>query len=372
MNIVQSYVFRQALGPLIAILAALGAIAILTQGLNRLDIIVDNRQSAMAFVWVTLLATPQLISLILPLAVFFAVAFAINRLHTENETTVLYAAGFSAWRIAQPVIMLASLAAVGHLWVNTVVQPAAYTEMRKTIYDIRADVASSLVREGSFTFPAEGLTMYARDRRPGGEMRDLLVHDSRSSPAVTYTARTGLISMVEGVPQLVMLDGQIQQQTESGSVQTLDFDRYPLILNELVEEDADFILKSSDRTLGQLFFPDLTNHFDQRNVEDFRAEGHYRLASPLLNIALALIALAGLLGGEFSRQGYMRRILWAAGLALLVRLLALSIQEAAADDPSLNAAQYAFPLLVSVVAAVILVRAGIKAKSKPSTAGAWG
>jgi lipopolysaccharide export system permease protein len=91
-----------------------------------------------------------------------------------------------------------------------------------------------------------------------------------------------------------------------------------------------------------------------------------------LNIALALIALAGLLGGEFSRQGYMRRILWAAGLALLVRLLALSIQEAAADDPSLNAAQYAFPLLVSVVAAVILVRAGIKAKSKPSTAGAWG
>lgn len=358
MNIVQGYVFRQALGPLVAILGALAAIAILTQGLNRLDIIVDNRQSAMAFVWVTLLATPQLISLILPLAVFFAVAFAINRMHTESETTVLYAAGFSAWRLAQPVIMLACMAAVAHLWVTTVIQPASSTEMRETIYDIRADVASSLVREGDYTFPAEGLTMYARERAPGGEMRDLFVHDARQRPAVTYTARTGLITMANGVPQLVMIEGQIQRQSETGAVETLDFDRYPLILNELVDGETDLVLKPGDRTLAQLFFPDPTNHFDQRNVDRLTAEGHYRLAAPLLNIALAMIALAGLLGGEFSRQGYLGRLLWASGVALLVRLLALGLQAAAVDEPALNVAQYAFPLLVSAGAATLLIRAG--------------
>jgi len=369
MNIVQGYIFRQALGPLVAILGALAAIAILTQGLNRLDIIVDNRQSATAFVWVTLLATPQLISLILPLAVFFAVAFAVNRMHTESETTVLYAAGFSAWRLAQPILMLASLAAVAHLWVNTVIQPAASTEMRETIYSIRADVASSLVREGDYTFPAEGLVMYARERRAGGEMHDLFVNDSRQTPAVTYTARTGLITMANGVPQLVMLDGQIQRQAANGTVEALDFDRYPLILNELVEEDADLILKPGDRTLAQLFFPDMTNHFDQRNVDRFNAEGHYRLAAPLLNIALALVALAGLLGGEFSRQGYLQRLLWSAGIALLVRLLALGIQAAAVDDPALNAVQYGFPLAVSAVCSVLLMRAGRMGASRSYNTG---
>ena len=358
MNIVQDYVFRQALGPLLAVLGALAAIAILTQGLNRLDIIVDNRQSAMAVVWVTLLATPQLISLILPLAVFFAVAFAINRMNVESETTVLYAAGFSAWRLSQPVIMLACVAALAHLWVTTVIQPAASTEMRETIYDIRADVASTLVREGDYTFPAEGLTMYARERAPGGEMRDLFVHDARQSPAVTYTARSGLITMANGTPQLVMIDGQIQRQSDAGAVETLDFDRYPLILNELVETETDLVLKPGDRTLAQLFFPDMTNHYDQRNVNRLTAEGHYRLAAPLLNIALAMIALASLLGGEFSRQGYLGRLLWASGVALLVRLLALGLQAAAVDEPALNVAQYGFPLLVSGGAAALLLRAG--------------
>jgi lipopolysaccharide export system permease protein len=363
MNTIERYVFRQALGPLLAILAALGAIAILTQGLNRLDIIVDNRQSALSFIWVTLLATPQLMSLILPLAVFFAVAFAINRMHTESETTVLYAAGISPWRLAQPILQLATLAALGHLAITVVLQPAASREMRETIYDIRADVASSLVREGSYTFPADGLTIYARERRPGGDMADLFVHDSRGNPPITYTARTGVVVMNNGAPQLVMMDGQIQRQLENGVVETLDFDRYPLTLEGFFEEEGDLILKPSDRTLGNLFFPDLTNHFNQRNVDRFLAEAHYRLSSPLLNFTLALIALAGLLGGEFSRQGYTRRLMWAAVAALLTRLTALGIQAAAIDDPALNPVQYIFPVLVGGFAAWVLLRAGFQQRS---------
>jgi lipopolysaccharide export system permease protein len=359
MTTLQGYVFRQALGPLAAIIGGLAAIAILTQGLNRLDIIVDNRQSALAFLWVTLLATPQLISLILPLAVFFAVAFSINRMHTENETAVLYASGVSSWRIAQPVLQLALLAATAHLGVNVLLQPLASTEMRKAIFEIRADVAAGLVREGSYTFPAEGLTMYARERRAGGEMRDVFVHDARPSTPITYTARSGLITMSRGEPQLVMVDGQIQRQREDGVVETLDFDRYPLTLDAFAGDDADLILKASDRTLGQLFFPDLTNHFDQRNIDRFLAEAHYRLASPLLNLALAMIALAGLFAGEFSRQGYLKRLLAATGAALVVRLAALGVQAACADDPELNPVQYALPLCVALGAGVMLLRAGM-------------
>lgn len=88
MNTISAYVFRQALGPLLAILGALAAIAILTQGLNQLNIIVTNRRAGFAFAWVTLLALPQLISLILPMAVFIAVVYALNRMHSESEIAV--------------------------------------------------------------------------------------------------------------------------------------------------------------------------------------------------------------------------------------------------------------------------------------------
>jgi lipopolysaccharide export system permease protein len=354
MNTVSAYVFRQALGPLLAILGALAAIAILTQGLNQLDIIITNRRAGFAFAWVTILALPQLISLILPMAVFIAVVYALNRMQSESEIAVLYGAGVSRQRIARPIMQLATLAALLHLAINVVIQPAAFEERREVFYALRTDIASSLIEEGSFTFPTEDLTLYARERGGGGELRDLLINDARPELPITYTARAGAIVTIDGRPAIVMRDGQVQRQTEDGTVDVLDFDRYVLQLGEDFQEPELFFLKASDRTLYQLFFPDLTTHYDQRNVEQFLAEAHARLSAPLLNLALAMIALAGVLMGEFSRRGYGRRIMIAAILALLVRLIALAVQASAADDPDLNAVQYALPIVVMLLAGVAM------------------
>ena len=350
MNTVSTYVFRQALGPLLAILGALAAIAILTQGLNQLDIIITNRRAGFAFAWVTILALPQLISLILPMAVFIAVVYALNRMQSESEVAVLYGAGVSRQRIARPIMQLATIAALVHLAINVIIQPAAFEERREVFYALRTDIASSLIEEGSFTFPTEDLTLYARERGGGGEMRDLLINDARPEFPITYTARAGAIVTIDGRPSIVMRDGQVQRQTEDGTVDVLDFDRYVLQLGEDFQEPEIFFLKSSDRTLYQLFFPDMTSHYDQRNVEQFLAEAHARLSAPLLNLALAMVALAGVLMGEFSRRGYGRRIMVAAIIALLIRLLALAVQAAAVDEPDLNALQYGLPVLVMVVA----------------------
>ncbi|MBX3429250.1 MAG: LptF/LptG family permease [Hyphomonadaceae bacterium] len=354
MNTISAYVFRQALGPLLAILGALAAIAILTQGLNQLDIIVTNRRAGFAFAWVTVLALPQLVSLILPMAVFIAVIYAFNRMHSESEIAVLYGAGVSRQRLARPIVQLAVIAAVVHLIINVVVQPWALEERRKVFYDLRTDIASSLIEEGSFTYPADGLTLYARSRGGGGELRDLLINDGRTEPGITYTARAGAIVTVDGAPAIVMRDGQVQRQTAEGSVDVLDFDRYVLKFDGVFEEPDLFFLKASDRTLFDLVFPDMTSHYDQRNVDNFIAEANGRLAAPLLNIALALVALTGVLVGEFSRRGYGRRIMWAAIAALVIRLAALTIQAAATEKPQLNALQYALPILVIVVASMML------------------
>ena len=367
MNTVSAYVFRQALGPLLAILGALAAIAILTQGLNQLDIIITNRRAGFAFAWVTILALPQLISLILPMAVFIAVVYALNRMQSESEVAVLYGAGVSRQRIARPIMQLATLAALLHLAINVIIQPAAFEERREVFYALRTDIASSLIEEGSFTFPTEDLTLYARERGGGGELRDLLINDARPEFPITYTARAGAIVTIDGRPAIVMRDGQVQRQTEDGTVDVLDFDRYVLQLGEDFQEPELFFLKASDRTLYQLFFPDMTSHYDQRNVEQFLAEAHARLSAPLLNLALAMIALAGVLVGEFSRRGYGRRIMIAAILALLVRLLALAVQAAAVDEPDMNSIQYALPLVVMLFAGIAM--GGKSARKKRFAAG---
>ncbi|MGE0530305.1 MAG: LptF/LptG family permease [Hyphomonadaceae bacterium] len=354
MNTISAYVFRQALGPLLAILGALAAIAILTQGLNQLDIIVTNRRAGFAFAWVTILALPQLISLILPMAVFIAVVYALNRMHSESEIAVLYGAGVSRQRLARPILQLATLAAIVHLIINVIVQPWSFEERRKVFYDLRTDIASSLIEEGSFTYPSEDLTLYARSRGGGGELRDLLINDARGDRPITFTARAGAIVTIDGAPAIVMRDGQVQQENDDGGVDVLDFDRYPLKFEGVFEEPDLFFLKASDRTLYDLIFPDRTSHYDQRNVDEFLAEAHGRLSAPLLNIALAMVALVGVLMGDFSRRGYGRRIMWAAIIALVIRLAALMTQAAAADQPELNPIQYALPLLVIMVTTLML------------------
>jgi lipopolysaccharide export system permease protein len=151
-----------------------------------------------------------------------------------------------------------------------------------------------------------------------------------------------------------MRDGQIQRQIEDGTVDVLDFDRYVLQLDGEVDESGYFYLKQSDRTLHQLLMPDWTAHYDIQNAQDFQAEATSRIASPLLSIALAMIALVGVLGGEFSRRGYGRRIMIAGGIALLVRVVPIALQSAAQDEPSLNPVQIALPLVVILVCSVML------------------
>jgi lipopolysaccharide export system permease protein len=355
MNTFSAYIFRQALGPLLAILGALAAIAILTQGLNQLDIIITNRNAGFAFAWVTLLAIPQLISLILPLAVFFAVLYALNRMQTDSEIAVAYSAGASRGRIARPILQLAFLAALVHLTINVLIQPAAMNERREVFYQLRTDIASSLVREGSFTSPSENLTLYARERGSGGEMRDLLINDARPKFPITYTARAGAVVMIDGAPAMVLRDGQVQRQVEDGTVDVLDFDRYTLQLGNFFEEETDnFYLKPSDRYLSDLFFPDMTSHYDQNHTAEFLSEAHSRLSAPLLNIAMTLIALTGVLVGEFNRGGYVRRMMIASGCAMVMRLLALVIQATSVEQSEFNALQYALPLGVSLVCLIML------------------
>jgi lipopolysaccharide export system permease protein len=100
----------------------------------------------------------------------------------------------------------------------------------------------------------------------------------------------------------------------------------------------------SDRYLDELFFPVAEDDWAIRFRDRLFAEGHYRLSAPLYAPALVLIALAAILGGQYSRTGYARRIALSAVAALLVRLLGFAVQSACTDNIWLNPLQYAVPL----------------------------
>src|SRR5689334_9997362 len=102
----QRYLFNNVLRTLLAIVGGLALIALLATGLQQIDRIVENRQSTGIFVWVSLLAVPSIVSLMLPLGLFIATAAALNVAHRENEIVVAQASGLSNWQVASPVLRL--------------------------------------------------------------------------------------------------------------------------------------------------------------------------------------------------------------------------------------------------------------------------
>ncbi|MCI4645818.1 MAG: LptF/LptG family permease [Hyphomonadaceae bacterium] len=344
MTRIQRYLFLAVLRTVVIIVGGLALLALLAQGLSQTDLIIENRQSAVTYFWIVMLGAPQIIALLTPLALFIAAVWSLNRIHRDSEIVVAQAAGMTRWQIASPIIRLAAVAAVAHLTINLWVQPAAQRTLRENVADIRRDLATALIQPGQFTQAEDKLTFYAREST-GEDLRGILISDARD-PArrVDYLAQEGTVIRVDGTPAIVMRKGQIHDLDENDSLSILDFEQYTFDLAPFMAEQGEVTLKSSDRYLHELFFVDRKNYLEVQNADNFLAEAHARLTTPLLNIAMAMIAIMAVVGGDFSRRGYSRRISFATAGALTLVIVQLSVQSAAQDDPAMNIVQWVVPL----------------------------
>ena len=351
MRLIDRYLLRQLLGPTLLATAALTAVALLSQSLTGLDLIVNQRQSAIVFLKITLLYMPQLINMILPIAVLVAALVALNRLHTEQEIVVCFAGGMSRWRVISPAMRLASSIAFLALLMNLWVQPLAYRALRDVLFEVKTDLAATLVQEGQFTQPVPGLTVYAQTIDGKGEMHNLFIHQMKDDgTAVTYTAATGHIATRNGEQVLMLHDEATQQFSPRGVLEYLTNSEYPFELNQLNSADEMVHYKLSDRYLHELLFPDLQQDWEKKNRKALLAEAHYRLATPLYNLAFMAMALSAIIGGGFSRLGYIRRIAIVFATAAVVRILGFVASSASEANVWLNVLQYAIPLGAMVVA----------------------
>lgn len=374
MRLIDRYLLRQLLGPVALATLALTSVALLSQSLAGLDLIVNQRQSALVFLKVTLLYMPQLINLILPIAVFVAALVALNRLHTEQEIVVCFAGGMSRWRVISPAMRLACTVAFLALVMNVFVQPAAFRELRQELFKVRTDLAATLVREGEFTEPTPGLTVYAQSVDGQGNLRNLFIHQQKADGGTTtYTAEQGRVGRAQGRPVLFMKNGSNQEFSSRGVLNYLTFDEYIFDLEPLARSDELIHYKPSDRWLHELFFPDLQQDWERRNRLELLAEGHARIATPLYNIAFMALALAAIIGGGFSRLGYGRRIAALGAAAAIVRLAGFQVQSAAEEAAWVNVLQYAIPIATTWASLAAVFRQRVSRYidiSRPRAAGA--
>ena len=357
MTLIQRYLFRQIGRPVAAACAALAGIGILSQSLDQLEIIVERGQSVWVMLKLTLLAVPQLLAVILPIGLFVGALIALTRLQREQELTAVFASGVTRWSAIRPAVRLAAIVAFATLIITTIVQPWAQRTVRAEAFAIRSDIAALLVEEGEFVEGPDGLTVYVQQIEQNGLLKNLFIYLPSGSEVTTWDAAEARFERIDGAPMLTMLNGSTTRYSSRGVLTYGSFDRNVFDLSPYVDTTEQPRYKPADLYLTQLFDPSPQDIRTVGSRGELTAEGHSRLSAPLYALMAMAMALAAIMGGQFSRTGYSMRIAKAAAAFLIVRVFGYGIVAASAWNGWLNILQYLLPIVATAIALRLLFRA---------------
>lgn len=352
------YVLRQLALGLVAVTAGLACLIWLTQSLRFVELVLNRGLSLAVFLELTVFMLPNFVAAVLPVTTFIVILVVYNRLEDDRELVVMRAAGLGPLALARPALLLAALAAALGWTMNLWVVPESYRAFREYQFEIRNRIAAVLLQEGVFNPVAPGLTVYVRERGRDGAFRGILVHDARDPAApATILAERGWILLDGATPRVVLEQGTRQElDRRSGTLRVLSFAENTMSLAaEAVREEARH-RDARERGLFELLRPDQSERLTARDRGRFVVEAHQRLAQPLLTLSLALIALAVLLTGEYSRHGRIGRVLAAIGAGGAVAALWVALGNLVARDPALATLIWAHAALPGAAALVWLLR----------------
>ena len=333
---------RYMLSQLFTLFGFFSLVLVLIYWINRavrlFDQLIADGQSAWVFLEFTALTLPQIIRIVVPLAAFAAATYVTNRMATERELTVVQATGFSAFRLARPVLVFGLIVAGMMMVLTHYLAPTSSARLADRSAEVADNMTARLLTEGQFSNPATGITLYIREITPAGELLDIFLSDNRlDDQNITYTANRAYLVRGNDGPQLVMIDGILQTlETDSQRLFTTTFADFAYDIGALIATTDE-----RNRSVAELMTWELLSPTPALEEETGRGAaalivaGHDRFDQALLATVAALIGFATLLTGGFSRFGVWRQIITAVFLLILVKVLESIGASIARENPAL-------------------------------------
>lgn len=335
----------------LALFGFFALVLVLVYWVNRavglFDRLIGGGQSALVFLEFSLLTLPNVIRMVLPVAAFAASAYVTNRLNQDGELVVMRATGFSAFRLARPVLVFGACVAAMMLLLTNFAVPQSRVILAQRSAEIEANVTAQLLSDGKFIHPSDGITFYIREIAASGELLDIFLADDRAAGSrVTYTARRALLAEAADGPKLIMFDGMSQQLGRATDrLSVTHFADFTYDLGGLLSTGPrDRIDRDELSTIALLRASPAAQERTGSTAAELVSEGHQRLAQPLLAPAAAIIGFATLMLGAFSRFGLWRQLIGAVLLLIVIQMANNAALAATLRDVRAWPLAYAVPL----------------------------
>lgn len=305
MKSIDKYIISKLSSSFIIVVIGMLSLAWLSQVLKLLDEIVMRGADLSTFFILSVTVLPNIISQITPIAAFITSAFVLNTMSSDKETLILLSSGMNPKRLFRPFLFFGSIVTIFLIIFSMFLGPSGMQYTKLKIHEIRHDLSGTLVRDGMFSMPAKGLTVYAH-RKNNNSIDGILVHDNRNSNApVTYSAEKGYLINENNNPKLILLNGNIQYRNlliEGPGMTTVSFEKNEYLFSDFITEDRNFNFDSSQRYLNDLLFPSDDDEYAKTRKNVLIAAGNHKIAQIIHPLIFIFFSFIVFIRSKFDRR----------------------------------------------------------------------
>ncbi len=299
MSLVKSYLRREILLPFFYALLVLVFILLLGQLFKIVNMVVSEGVRIWDVMNLVLAMIPQMLTMALPLAFFFAVLAGVGRLVGDGEVTALQAAGISPYQMLTPILQLAIACTMLTMLMSAWLAPWGIRQVRKVTFAILQDKVTLALRPQSLNLTFPGMTIYLGDiDKKSGRLNSVFIEDHRKSEAPqTITALTG--RLVSDKPtstlSLELENGTIHEYNQlKESYRITDFSKYKVNfeISALLGEKSHVGMKNKSRSNYELLQKIAKQKENGESPARSLTALYERFTQPFACIAFALLGVA--------------------------------------------------------------------------------
>ena len=320
------YIFLNILKPFLVISLVLTGIVWLSRSLRYIDLIINKGLSLSSYFWFVSLIAPKILALLLPLISFVAIIYTYQKLKGESELLIIETFGLSKLFLMVPAMLFGVIIALFLLLIEVYLSPSNYKTFKSFQSDLRNNFVMSTLEAGSFHNPIKGLTVYIDKASKNGVVENILIHDTRNKEVEnTILAKEGIITNFENKTKVIVFDGtRYVFNYKNKKTTLLNFSKYEFQIISERKETVRF-KQVEERSMKELFYPNI--EISKKIKNEFLAEAHKRLSTPLLVIFMCALAAFSVLFGEFRRKVLVSKIIACSFIAVLMQAIYISIMN---------------------------------------------
>ena len=317
MRLLDRYLLRTFLRAYAYCIAAFLAVWLVFDISDKIETFLDDTVSLSVIPGYYLTQMPEIMVIVLPIALLLALLFVLSRMSRTNEIVSMLTAGISIPRVLLPLILIGVIMAGVSASLNFSLAPHADQARRQYFAELRDDARGPDITGHIFRNRSANRTWFIQRFRPNGNLFSsvqVLQQDERDNIVTNYMARAATYNPQDQTWQLQ--EAKVVSYDEAGNI-VRDEVSPSVVIREW--DETPFRLASSNMRADFLSVPELRDYlrfnadFPQSQLAPFVTQLHHRIALP--SNCLIFVFLAAPLGIGFSRRGVLTGVAAAIGLA---------------------------------------------------------